>query len=47
VNFRKSCSITPRSKWRFVVAMLVSLLLIAGWVWLFTYFATQARGRPS
>ena len=45
VNFRKSCSITPRSKWRFVAAIVVSLLLIGGWVWLFAYSASQARGR--
>ncbi len=47
VTIRKSCSITPRSKWRFVVAMIVSLALIGAWVWLFSYSASQARSRQS
>jgi hypothetical protein len=45
VTIRKSCSITPRSKWRFVAAMLVSLAVIGGWLWLFIYSASQARAR--
>ncbi len=47
VTIRKSCSITPRSKWRFVVAALVSLAVIAAWVWLFVYSASRARARQA
>ncbi len=47
VTFRRSCSITPRSKWRFAVAMLVSLAAIGAWAWFFIYFASQARARQS
>jgi hypothetical protein len=47
VTIPKSCSITPRSKWRFVVAMVVSLAVIVVWSWLFIYSASQARaGQP-
>lgn len=45
VTIRRSCSITPRSKWRFALAMLVSLAIIGGWVWLFIYSVSQARGK--
>lgn len=45
VTVRRSCSITPRSKWRFAVAILVSLAAVTGWVWLFVYSASQARAR--
>jgi len=47
VTIRKSCSITPRSKWRFVVAILVSLAVIGAWLWLFIYSAGLARARQS
>jgi hypothetical protein len=47
VTIRKSCSITPRSKWRFVAAMLVSVAVIGCWVWLVVYSVSQARaGKP-
>ncbi len=45
VTFRRSCSITPRSKWRFIAAMLVSLAVIGAWAWLFIFSASQARTR--
>lgn len=45
VTFRRSCSITPRSRWRFVAAILVSLAVIGTWAWLFIYSASQARTR--
>ncbi len=39
----KRSSITPRSKWRSVVAILLSLAQIGGWIALFIYGARQAR----
>ncbi|MGA7411665.1 MAG: hypothetical protein WBW33_14390 [Bryobacteraceae bacterium] len=45
VTIGKSCSITPRSKWRFIAAILVSLAVISAWAWLFIYSASQARAR--
>ena len=42
VTIRRSCSITPRSKWRPVMAILVSLAVIGAWVWLFIYSASLA-----
>jgi hypothetical protein len=45
VTVRRSCSITPRSKWRFVVAIMVSLAIIGGWAWLLIYSLAQARSR--
>ncbi len=45
VTVRRSCSITPRSKWRVVIAMLVSLAVIGGWAWLLIYSFAQARSR--
>jgi DNA-directed RNA polymerase subunit RPC12/RpoP len=45
VTIRRSCSITPRSKWRFVVAMLLSLAVICAWAWLLIYSVSHARAR--
>jgi hypothetical protein len=47
-TYRKECSIAPRSKIRFVLAILVSLLLIAGWVALIVFSirnSLKAAGR--
>lgn len=40
-TFRKECSIAPRGKFRFVLAMLFSAATIAGWVALFIYIYRQ------
>jgi hypothetical protein len=47
-TFRKECSIAPRSKIRFVAAILISLVLVAGWIALLVFAIRQglsgARG---
>ena len=47
VTIRRSCSITPRSKWRFVVAMLVSLAVIGAWAWLFDLLGQPGTGKDA
>lgn len=41
-TFRRQTSITPRSKWRFIVAGVLALAQIVGWVWLVVYTVSQA-----
>jgi hypothetical protein len=43
-TFRKECSIAPRSKIRFIVAILLSLIQIAAWVFFFLYTFRQRMG---
>lgn len=44
-TFRRQCSIAPRSKIRFVLAMLFSALTIAGWVLFFVYVSLRPPHR--
>jgi hypothetical protein len=44
-TFRKQTSITPRSKWRFIVAGGLAFLQIVGWAWLVVYSVSQAARR--
>lgn len=47
-TFRKPCSILPRSKIRFVLAITIALVEIAGWTWMLTLaFRRAAAGGPS
>jgi hypothetical protein len=41
--WRKPTGLLRRSKWRMVVAFLVGLAQVVGWVWLFTYILSQPR----
>src|ERR1700761_6528155 len=45
VTWRRQCSIVPRSRFRFVAAMLISLLTIAGWI-VFWMYVTRRGMRP-
>jgi hypothetical protein len=46
-TFRRECSIAPRSKIRFVLAILFSTLTIAGWVVLFVYLGLRNSRSPT
>jgi hypothetical protein len=47
-TFRKPCSILPRSKVRFVLAIAIALVEIAGWIFILTVaFRRAAAGGPS
>lgn len=45
-TFRKPCSLVPRSKIRFVLAIMIALSEIAAWIWFFTLtYRRVAAGR--
>jgi hypothetical protein len=46
-TYRRQTSITPRSKWRFIVAGILSSFQIIGWIWLVAYSITQAARRAT
>ncbi|HEX4809950.1 MAG TPA: hypothetical protein VH325_13515 [Bryobacteraceae bacterium] len=43
-TFRKKCSVAPRTKARFIAAILISLAQIAGWVIFFIYSFRRRTG---
>lgn len=44
-TFRKQCSVAPRSKVRFVAAIVISLAQISAWIVFFLYSFRQRMGR--
>ena len=42
-TFRKRCSIVPRNKGRFLLAIVLSLTQIGLWIWGIAYFILQVR----
>jgi hypothetical protein len=44
-TFRKPCSLVPRSKIRFIAAIVLAISEIVGWVWLFTMMYRRSTGR--
>jgi hypothetical protein len=47
LTYRRQTSITPRSKWRFIVAGALAFLQIIGWIWLIAYSISQAARRTA
>ncbi|HEX4229859.1 MAG TPA: hypothetical protein VHZ07_14390 [Bryobacteraceae bacterium] len=43
-TFRKDCSVAPRSKVRFVAAIMISLAQICAWIVFFLYSFRQRMG---
>lgn len=43
-TFRKPCSLVPRSKIRFVLAMAIAFAEIAGWIWVFSMMYRGSAG---
>jgi len=43
VKWRRPLSLVRRSRWRFVLAILLGLAQCAGWAWLVLYIVTGAR----
>lgn len=43
VKWKKPLSLVRRSRWRFVVAVVISLVECAGWLWLLVYWVQRLR----
>lgn len=46
-TYRRQTSITPRSKWRFLLAGVLAFLQIVGWIWLVVYGISQSLRRTA